>query len=120
MATFADEAVDRDPWIGFWICDRDSGLVIGSGGFKGKPDENGVEIGYGISPDWQSQGVATALVTRMVEFAFEHGLKRVFAHTLPSGHASQKVLGKNGFSLVGPTYVEEDGDVLLFEKVHLG
>ena len=46
-----------DPWgWGFAAILRDAGVVIGSGGFKGPPDEDGaVEIAYAIVPDQQGR-----------------------------------------------------------------
>src|SRR5256885_2295611 len=47
-----------DPWAhGFAVVDPESRSVIGSAGFKGPPDEEGVvEIAYGIVPGCQGRG----------------------------------------------------------------
>ena len=117
VAGFADAAASRSPWLGLWICDRATGIVIGSGMYKGEPNGDGVEIGYGISPEWERKGAASALVAQLVAFATDNGVIRVYAHTLPDNVASQRVLEKNEFSLIGPVHHAEDGDVLLFARI---
>ena len=46
-----------DPWrLGFAVMHPESGVVIGTGAFKGPADANGVvEIAYGIAPEHQSR-----------------------------------------------------------------
>jgi len=46
---------EPDPWrLGFAVVHREARMVIGSGGFKGPPDSEGmVEIAYGIAPPFQ-------------------------------------------------------------------
>ncbi len=88
-----------DPWLhGFAVIDRESRSVIGSVGFKGSPDENGlVEIAYGIVPAFQGRGYATEAAAAGVAFAFGSGdVRCVRAHTLPTPNASTRVLEKCG------------------------
>jgi RimJ/RimL family protein N-acetyltransferase len=112
VAEFLPRARAADPWLGVWAVD--DGVVVGSGGFKSAPLEGVVEIGYGVARSVEGQGVATAIAKAMVSFAMEHGARAVIAHTLPDGFASQRVLAKAGFTLVGPVIDPEDGDVLRF------
>lgn len=51
----------------------------------------------------------------MKDFAFSHGATTVRAHTLHEGYASQTILKKQGFNLVGPVLEPEDGLVLRWE-----
>src|SRR5439155_16197669 len=93
-----------DPWVhGFAVVHRESGLVIGSAGFKGPPDEEGgVEIAYGIVPAFQGRGYATEAAQALVAYAFGSGRVRlVRAHTAPTANASTRVLTKCGFDFVG-------------------
>jgi RimJ/RimL family protein N-acetyltransferase len=112
VAEFLPRARGADPWLGVWAID--DGVVVGSGGFKSAPLEGVVEIGYGVAPSVEGRGVATAIAKAMVSFAMENGARAVIAHTLPDGFASQRVLAKAGFTLVGPVVDPEDGDVLRF------
>ncbi len=106
----------RPDWTGFFICDQGTGMVVGSGCYKSSPKDGAVEIGYGVSPDWEGKGVATALAGKLAEHAFEHGADTVIGHTLPSGLASQRVLQKAGFQSKGLHIDPDDGEVLRFER----
>lgn len=77
--------------------------LIGSGGFMGPPDAAGLaEIGYSIAADWRGQGLATELVSGLVQQAADTGLvRRLAAHTQPENLISQKVLLANGFESEG-------------------
>ena len=87
--------------------------LIGSGGFKGKADDQGrVEIGYEIASEYQNQGLATEAVRGFVEYAFSNPLvNSVEAHTLAEPNASTKVLQKAGFQYAGTVHDPEDGDI---------
>ncbi len=87
--------------------------IIGTGGFKGAPDEIGmVEIGYAIAPQYQYRGLATEAAKGMIDFSFSHNVvKIVDAHTLAEENASGKVLLKCGMTKIGETFDEEDGHI---------
>lgn len=105
----------RPEWIGVWAIE--DGLIIGSGGFKGAPEDGWVEIGYGVAPSVEGRGVGTAICAALVEYAFAHGAEQVIAHTLHEGLASQRILEKNGFVPMGEVIDPEDGRVLRFSRV---
>jgi [ribosomal protein S5]-alanine N-acetyltransferase len=108
-----------DPWLhGFAIVHRESNFVIGSVGFKGPPDGDGmVEIAYGIVPIFQSRGFATEAAKAGVAFAFGDELVRfVRAHTLATNNASTRVLAKCGFEHKGEVVDPEDGLVWRWER----
>jgi RimJ/RimL family protein N-acetyltransferase len=108
------DAVAADPADARWgprlyLVDAPRTLV-GWGGFKGPPDEEGaVEIGYAIAPAWEGRGIATAAVAALLEQAWaDPRVRRVRAHTLPGPNGSIRVLAKNGFYRDGENL---DGDV---------
>lgn len=108
-----------DPWEhGFAIVQRESGSVIGSAGFKGAPDEEGmVEIAYGLVPAFQGRGYATEAAEAGVVFAFlDDRVRLVRAHTLPTPNASTRVLQKCGFEHIGEVVDPEDGIVWRWER----
>jgi ribosomal-protein-alanine N-acetyltransferase len=114
-----DASSPADPWIhGFALVDPASHSVIGSLGFKGRPDDDGVvEIAYGLVPGFQGRGLATEATNAGVSFAFlVHAVSRVRAHTRPSICASTRVLEKCGFSFIGPVEDPEDGPVWRWER----
>lgn len=91
-------------WNFYYISLRSSArLVIGVGGYKGPPSEDGtVEIGYSIVPDQQRRGFATEAAAALVGRAFEDpAVSRVIAETLPGLAPSIAVLERNGFRLLG-------------------
>jgi [ribosomal protein S5]-alanine N-acetyltransferase len=111
-------AQEASPWIhGFSLLVRTSGQDIGSCGFKGPPDSQGmVEIAYGIEPEFQRQGFATEAARSLVEYALQQdGVYLVCAHTYPDNPASQYVLLKCGFEFIGEVVDPEDGVVLRWE-----
>lgn len=108
-----------DPWaFGFGLVHRERALVIGTAGYKGPPDEDGVvEIAYGVAPSFEGQGYATEAAAAVVEFAFADDRVRIVrAHTLPRPGASPAVLRKCGFAYVGEVIDPEDGLVWRWER----
>lgn len=105
-------------WHGFAVVKRDGNLRVGSCGFKGPADSNGmVEIAYGIEAEFQGQGYATEVARALTEFALGNEKVRVVrAHTLPEANASTRVLTKCGFRKVGEVIDPEDGRVWRWEK----
>jgi RimJ/RimL family protein N-acetyltransferase len=107
-----------DPWaLGFTVVARASGAAVGSCGFKGPPDADGVvEVAYGIDQDYRGRGYATEAAAALAAFAFASGRVRlVRAHTKPDNEASSRVLRKCGFKQVGEVTDPEDGLVCRWE-----
>jgi ribosomal-protein-alanine N-acetyltransferase len=113
-------AKSADPWVhGFVIVERESNLAIGTCGFKGPPDHEGmVEIAYGVVPAYRGKGYATEAAEALVKFALGSGqVQLVRAHTFPSNDASMRVLEKCGFKRLREVIDPEDGRVWRFERV---
>jgi RimJ/RimL family protein N-acetyltransferase len=109
----------QDPWVhGFDMVNRETGMSVGSCGFKGPPDADGaVEIAYGVHPDHQRNGYATESAAALVAFAFASAeVRLVRAHTLPESNASTRVLTKCGFRHIGEVMDPEDGLVWRWER----
>jgi RimJ/RimL family protein N-acetyltransferase len=110
-----------DPWLhGFAVVHRENNLVIGSAGFKGPPDAEGiVELAYGIVLGYQGRGYATEAAAALVAYAFASDRVRlVRAHTRPTPNASTRVLTKCGFERVGEIVDPEDGLVWRWERTN--
>ena len=113
------EAVLADPWRdGFGVVQQIDHRLIGLCSFVGPPDaEGGVEISYGIAPEFEGQGYATEAARLLIEQAFASGrVRRVRAHTLPERNASARVLEKCGFQRCGERIDPVDGPIWLWEK----
>lgn len=81
------------------IVEKESDIICGDIGFKGKPDENGyIEIGYSTQPRFRLQGYITEAIGGLCKWAFTHSnVKAVIAETLETNIASVKALRRNGF-----------------------
>lgn len=114
------EARARNPesaWGTLFFVRTEPRLLVGMGGFKGEPSEEGmVEIGYGIAPGHRGQGLATLAASAMVRRAFDDPRVRVVrAHTLAEPNASTRVLGRVGMVRVAEHVEPEVGPVWLWE-----
>jgi len=111
-------ASSADPWVhGFVAQHRETGVVVGQGGFKGPPEDGIVEVAYGTEPDHRGKGYATETAAALADYAFTFDdVRTVIAHTLPDSTASQRVLFKCGFQHVGEVVDPDDGVVWRFEK----
>jgi RimJ/RimL family protein N-acetyltransferase len=93
-----DHPTEADWWLHYFV-DMEYETVIGAGGYKGPPDQEGeVEIRYSILPEYRRQGYASEAVHALVEHAFDVALvKKVVAETWPDLKASVGVLERCGF-----------------------
>ena len=77
--------------------------------------DRGLHIGYGVAPTRWGQGVATRAVADLAAWA--RGDDRVHALTAETSvdnPASQTVLTRNGFQIVGEREDSEDGPLILW------
>lgn len=94
-------------WYSWYVVQRTPRVLIGSAGFKGKPDRHGsIEIGYSLVQSAQRRGLGTELVRGLTDWAFTHPeVARVMAVTYPDLVGSVRVLEKNGFSPAGRAHL---------------
>ncbi len=111
-AALSEEKQDF-PWVSFAFLWEPVRTYVGQGGFKGRPDDQGVvEIGYEISESFRSMGFAHEAIGAFVHEAFQHEeVRQVCAHTLPDLNASNHLLIKNKFVFDSTVTDEEDGPV---------
>ena len=90
-------------WYGWYALLPPTGgeapALVAAGGFLGPPDAEGsVELGYSVVEAFRGRGLATEMVLRLVERAFEDSrVARVTACTTPANVASLRVLERCGF-----------------------
>lgn len=90
-------------WSTLWMFNLGREL-IGCAYFKGPPKDGTVGIGYGLNQDYWGNGYSTEAVGKLTEWALRQPeVKRVVAVTEISNCASQKVLTKNGFTMLKET-----------------
>jgi [ribosomal protein S5]-alanine N-acetyltransferase len=110
-----------EPGYGSWYIVAD-GRLAGICGYKGPPNGNGeVEIGYSVVEGDRRRGVGTGAVRLLVARAFrDPRIGAVIAETIPSRIASQKVLHRCGFALVGRRPHDALGEILRFACLRPG
>ena len=101
---FLEAAEDHAGWMSWYILRSDGRILIGQGGYAGRPKNGVAEIGYSLVPAHQKNGYATEAARALAERAFALGAHTVTAQTLPSLTPSIRVLERLGFELAG------DGD----------
>jgi RimJ/RimL family protein N-acetyltransferase len=92
-------------WYG-WVVHLDTQTLIGTMGFKSKPDDHGtVEIRYGLHEDWRGQGLATEMVGALIHWAFtQPDVQRITATDVdPENLPSISLLRNLGMTLVAET-----------------
>jgi ribosomal-protein-alanine N-acetyltransferase len=107
LLSYYDYQLQQQPdmmgW-GLWLIELTAArCVIGSAGFKGKPDKTGmIEIGYGIGPDYRRQGYTFEAARGLIDWAWGHAeVKRITAECLPDNLGSKRILEKLGMTPLG-------------------
>jgi len=79
-----------------WLPDQ---TLVGSCGFKGPPDADGVvEIGYETTVDYRGRGMATLMAHLLTKHAWtDERVSCIHAHTLARENASTSILRRLGF-----------------------
>jgi RimJ/RimL family protein N-acetyltransferase len=108
---------ESPPWTGFLAVDRAQNVIVGTCGFNGPPDLEGVvEIAYFTFPLFEGRGVASMMAAGLIDrVRSEARVRRFIAHTLPKESASTRVLAKIGFVRMGQIVDPEDGPVWRWE-----
>ncbi len=105
LARLAEGPDDAGWWLHFIALKDDDGsrALIGSGGYKGPPSDDGtVEVGYGIVSDRRRRGYGSEATRGLLANAFAvPRVRRAIAETLPELAPSIGVLEKCGFRLIG-------------------
>lgn len=94
-----NENVEESGWWTYFPIYKEGNILIGSGGYKGKPTMEGtVELGYEIASTYRNRGLATEMTKGLIANAFnDTRVKSIIAHTLGQENPSTKVLQKCGF-----------------------
>lgn len=87
---------------------RENEVVVGSGCYFLNATTNLAEVAYMVAPEWQGQGLGTALQTRLQEYAMARGVKGFVAEIL-ANNARMVRLAANA---PGVATTERDGDTI--------
>ncbi|MBC8153603.1 MAG: GNAT family N-acetyltransferase [Bacteroidetes bacterium] len=93
------DPVEADWWMYLPIY-KPENLLVGTCGYKGKPDEHGmVEIGYEIIKSYRRRGLGTEVAKALIGNAFaDTRVEVVQAHTLAKPNPSTKILRACGMT----------------------
>ena len=96
---------------------KETNEVVGSAGFHDFPDEKGmIEIGYGIVPRMQNQGLGKELLIGMWKLICARDDVKILRYTAsPDNAPSLQIVRKLGFTEIGVQIDPEDGPELIFE-----
>ncbi len=94
-----------------------SGDLRAAGSFRRPPTAGRVEIGYGTGGSRRNRGLATAAVAAVLERAARYGVAAVDAETAIANTASQGALERNGFARTGERDDDEEGRVIVWQRV---
>lgn len=108
--------IEIDPSLigwGVWLVFlKEDEQFIGDIGFKGKPHNGVVEIGYGIQKEAQNNGYATEAVEALINWAFQtKKVEKVIAECLRDNSPSIRVLEK-----LFMMKIEEDEQMIYWER----
>jgi ribosomal-protein-alanine N-acetyltransferase len=105
----------RFPKLGtFVVVQQSTGVLVGNAVIRHAEyqQEREIEIGYLVAKEFWGQGLATELVELVCDYVFQElKVQEVFAFTDEGNSASNRVLEKNGFQIVGRELIY-DGDLL--------
>jgi [ribosomal protein S5]-alanine N-acetyltransferase len=92
--------LEKDPqayvWLVWIIISKTDNVLIGSIGFRGKPNSGGtIELGYGILPEYRNRGFAFEAAQALVNWAKKmDGVKKITAECAPENSPSVRILDK--------------------------
>ncbi len=101
FARHTAEYGEQRPFGHYVIAGLEDGRVVGGIGFRGRPTNGRVEVGYGLVPSARGRGYAAEALTALLDLARENGASVVEAETTPDNVASQRTLERAGFTVVG-------------------
>ncbi len=104
-------------WFVRWIVAIESREIIGSTSFHGAPNADGmVEIGLGISQNFQNQGYGFEALAGMWSWACTYPEVRTLRYTVSTDNAASIALvRKFGFGHIGQQIDEIDGPEEIYE-----
>ena len=91
-------AMCETDWGHVFVHEQD-GRVVGYAGWSYEPERRVGEVhSNAVDPDFQGRGIATALITRVVERLREQGARVLIVRTFAENRAARQVYEKMGFT----------------------
>jgi len=90
------------------VVEKETGMVIGAGGFNISGEVHEVELIYHFAKSSWGKGYATEAAKACLELAKNHGgVKRIHASVDPQNADSSRILEKIGFTYAGTEWFED-------------
>ena len=100
----------EQPWLYRAAVLRDTGRVVGRGGFHAPPDSTGtVEIGYEVLAPHRGQGLAAEMAVGLLRWGAGQGARACLASIRPDNTPSLALTQRLGFVRIGEQIDEIDG-----------
>jgi len=97
---------------------KKNGAKIGICGLYNREGLEGIDIGFGILPEYEGLGYAYESSSRIIKAGFEElEIHKIKAITNKENISSQSLLVKLGFELIGKTMLPNESDELLLYKI---
>lgn len=107
-----------EPWGPRLVVRSNDGLVCGTIGFFGAPEEHDgvaeVEVGFGLVPDARGRGVASEALAALLAVA-DRARAQARARVAPGNSAGLRVLARSGFTQLRETTAE--GELVMVRPV---
>lgn len=114
------DELDTDETCCYLIAENlENGKRIGTCSFVPSEDGETYDLGCCVHARYQNRGYATEMEQGMIDYAREHGAKKITAPVNKENGASNAVMKKLGFSVVGETTCKKRGtDIVLQEYLY--
>ena len=97
---------------------KSDGIKVGTCGLYDRDGLDGIDIGFGLLPQYEGQGYAYEAASRVMRLAIEEfKIEEIKGITLKENIASQRLLEKLGLELIGTTTLPNDNREILLYKV---
>jgi len=106
--------LERLGYANYTLIRKSDHTKLGSCGLYDREGLEGIDIGYALLPEFEKQGYAFEAASKMKDLAInEFGIAEINAITSKQNFASQKLLEKLDFKLMGTTILPNDTEELL-------
>ena len=107
-----------DGYSSYSLITKTSGEKIGTCGLYNRDGIDGVDIGFGLLPQYEKLGYAYESSHRLMKAAFEEfEIEEVKAITSKANISSQRLLEKLGLKIEGTTRLPDGNEELLLYKI---
>lgn len=106
--------VERLGYGNYTLHRKSDNSKLGTCGLYDRDGLDGIDIGFGLLPEYEGQGYAYEAASKLKDLAFnDFGINKIVAITSKENHSSQKLLTRLGLENTGTTKIPNDEELLL-------